>query len=246
MVHDAWRLVRYHKEGLEEGPLQVYNSGLVFSPKQSMVRKLFSEEEPKWMALKPRVENEWSKCLQTLEVHGSIVNSVAFSLDGKLVVLGSYDGTIKLWDTATGVCERTLEGHSHWVSSIAFSPDGKLVASGSYDRTIKLWDIATGECKRTIETPQDVSSMLFSSSGDQLNTDQGTFSISLGVLKTSSAPAGGSSFSVGGGWVLRDGQRLLWLPPEYRPRTLAANWGTLAIGCNSRCVLLMRFLEDQG
>ncbi len=67
--------------------------------------------------------------------------SVAFSPDGKRLVSGSGDKTIKLWDTATGKELLTLKGHSSTVFSVAFSPDGKRLASGSMDETIKVWDI---------------------------------------------------------------------------------------------------------
>ena len=76
-------------------------------------------------------------------------NTTSSSPDGKLVASASADGTIRLWDSATGAARRTLEGHSDWVMAVAFSPDGKLVASASSDRTVRLWDSATGavRCK---------------------------------------------------------------------------------------------------
>ena len=48
-----------------------------------------------------------------------------------LVVSGSDDKTVRVWDVSTGQCEATWEGHSEWVNSVCFSPDGKRVVSGS-------------------------------------------------------------------------------------------------------------------
>ena len=72
--------------------------------------------------------------------------SVAFSPDGKRIVSGSCDNTVRLWDAATGQpIGQPLTGHTDTVSSVAFSPDGKRIASGSADDTVRLWDAATGQ-----------------------------------------------------------------------------------------------------
>ena len=70
---------------------------------------------------------------------GRAVYSVCFSPDGKQLVSGSLDETVRLWDVETGACVRTLEGHRYTVRSVSFSPDGRLLASGSYDTTVRLW-----------------------------------------------------------------------------------------------------------
>ena len=64
--------------------------------------------------------------LQILEGHSNWVNSVTFSPDSKLVMSGSDDRTLRLWDAATGAPLQTLKGHLNWVRSVAFSPDSKL------------------------------------------------------------------------------------------------------------------------
>jgi WD40 repeat protein len=72
------------------------------------------------------------------------VYAVAFGRDGKAVASGDFDGTVYLWDAATGRRLHTLAGHGREVVGVAFAPDGKKLASASWDNTLRLWDVATG------------------------------------------------------------------------------------------------------
>ena len=69
------------------------------------------------------------------------VNGVNFNLDGTILVSGSSDGTIKLWNVKTGKILITLKGHTKGIACVKFSPDNSILASGSLDGTIKLWNI---------------------------------------------------------------------------------------------------------
>ena len=71
-----------------------------------------------------------------------VVVSVAVSGDGKRVVSGSEDQTVRVWDVETGECLKVMEGHTKMVSSVAVSRDGKRV-SGSWDKTVRVWDVET-------------------------------------------------------------------------------------------------------
>ena len=96
----------------------------------------------------------------------SSVSSVSFSPDGATLASGAYDGTIRLWDVATGEPIATLQGHADAVSSVSFSPDGATVASGSWDSTVKLWNVVSREIITTLEGHADgVTSVSFSPDG---------------------------------------------------------------------------------
>lgn len=107
--------------------------------------------------------------LYTLMGHSHIVRSLAISGDGKLLVSGSRDQTIKIWHLATGELIRTLKGHQDEVCTISLSPDEQIIASGSADKTIKLWHLATGELLATFIGHTDtVTAVTFTASGEML------------------------------------------------------------------------------
>lgn len=111
---------------------------LVCSANRSLTRQLFSQEEPSWIELKPRVEANWDACLQTPEGHDDLVTSVVFSNDSQRLASGSNDKTVKIWDATSGVCVQTLDGHVGVVTSAVFSNDDQRLASGSYAQLVKI------------------------------------------------------------------------------------------------------------
>ncbi|MEH2125748.1 WD40 repeat domain-containing protein [Nostoc sp.] len=107
--------------------------------------------------------------LHILMGHSHIVCSLAISADGKLLVSGSWDQTIKVWQLETGELLHTLKGHRDRVYAIALSPDGQIIASGSADKTIKLWHLQTGELLGTFTGHGNiVTALAFTASGEML------------------------------------------------------------------------------
>lgn len=111
-------------------------------------------------------------CNITLEGHSGSVECAAFSPDGKNVISGSWDGTIKVWSLNTEECIATLGWGLDEVTSVAYSPDGKyFVGAGGKgieeefitekgDTTfrwtsgigdIKIFDAKTYDCVKTLK-----------------------------------------------------------------------------------------------
>jgi len=106
--------------------------------------------------------------------HTAPVTSVAFSPDGKYIVSGSEDTTIKLWETDTGSEVRTFIGYGYPVYSVAFSSDGRYLVSGcaagrgSYLPTgenLRIWDVNTGKEIIRLTGQKGIYSVVFSSDG---------------------------------------------------------------------------------
>ena len=97
-----------------------------------------------------------------LSGHTDEVNCLTFSADGRSLVSGSDDRTVKLWDIQTGGAVKTFHGHTAQVWSTSISADCTRIASGSADSTVYLWDIQTGVSLCTIKQQHPVEHVSFS------------------------------------------------------------------------------------
>ncbi|KAG8664370.1 uncharacterized protein FPOAC1_013708 [Fusarium poae] len=189
------------------------------------------------------------ECLKTLEGHDDWVLSVVFSADGQRLASSSGDKTVKIWDSHSGECLKTLEGHDGWVRSVVFSADGQRLASSSGDNTVKVWDVHSGECLKTLKVNRVLT--VDSTNNHCLYTEMGPLKLNLPPLplatdgQTMPVSRGtshsGYGISTDNIWILKDRKRVLWLPPEYRSSVSAVEKSTVAIGCRSGRVLVMKF-----
>jgi WD40 repeat protein len=169
LVRDEVRFILQNRWVIENAPLQVYASAVVFSPVHSITRQQSKKEVLEWIITEPIVESDWSPCLQTLEGHGDLVMSVVFSHDSRQLASGSGDRRIKIWDAETDKCLQTLEGHGRLVTSVVFSHDSRQLASTSFDCTVKIWDAETDKCLQTLEGHGEVvTSVVLSHDSRQL------------------------------------------------------------------------------
>ena len=136
-----------------------------------------------WKAAKERAKPgfPWLRSLQppTLHLdtaqkaifrgHEGLVTGAAISVDGRQIVSGSWDETVRVWDATSGVELRCLRGHGGKVYSVAISADGRRIVSGSEDNTVRVWDATSGVELRCLRGHEDgVSSVAISPDGRQI------------------------------------------------------------------------------
>ena len=88
--------------------------------------------------------------LATLEGHEDRVTCCTISADGGVLLSGSADATLRLWNMETHACLETFKGHDAGVTSVAFAPLGGQVLSSSWDGTAALWFYELGEPSRML------------------------------------------------------------------------------------------------
>ncbi|KAK4064160.1 uncharacterized protein Triagg1_9139 [Trichoderma aggressivum f. europaeum] len=143
VVQDATRFLYAHSSTIEAAPMQLYISALIFSPRTSLIRRIYQHHIPSWVLSVPSLSQSWNPQLRQLHYNDS-AEVVAYSPDGQLMASGHLSGKICLWDAITGAKRRTLRGHSEEVVSLSFSPDSNVLMSASNDMTIRFWNAITG------------------------------------------------------------------------------------------------------
>ncbi|KAL5598673.1 uncharacterized protein BROUX77_006507 [Berkeleyomyces rouxiae] len=186
-------------------------------------------------------------CLHELRGHTSLVDLTVFSPDAKLVVSASIDRSLRLWRTSDGVCVHVLEGHGNWPSSAAFSPDGSLLASAAHDGTVRLWRSDDGTCVEVFQNTH-TSYLEFDKSGTTLFTTRRSIPLrnatsltTKGVQSYTESLDHDITISPDNCWIMLQGIPILWLPAPYRPFCSTIRGSTVALGCISGRVVVMRF-----
>ncbi len=109
--------------------------------------------------------------------HRTDLVSADYSPDGKLILVGYEDGTVRVWDTSSigKGPQRVIAAHTGAVLNISFASDGNTFLTASADHTLKLWDLTTGRLLQTLTGHVDgIIDTAFSPDGKLiLSADQG-------------------------------------------------------------------------
>ncbi|KAF8207917.1 WD40-repeat-containing domain protein, partial [Mycena galopus ATCC 62051] len=145
VVLDFIRFEKRFRQGYMASAPQIYISGLVFCPRESIISQWYCPMVRNLIHASGALDVAWPPGETGVMQGMGCVSSVAFSPDGKQIASGSYK-TIQIWDVAIGQqVGEALAGHTDQVNSVAFSPDGTHIASGSADKTTRIWDVVTGQ-----------------------------------------------------------------------------------------------------
>ena len=134
-IKDGIKFVQNFAGVIDKSTPHLYLSALPFSPSKSILARSLGERFSGIAQVTVGQQDDWPRNQRVLQGHTYPVNSVVFSPDGRHIVSGSTDGTIRLWGAQTGgQVGNSLQGHTGPVYSVAFSPDGRHIVSGSRDK----------------------------------------------------------------------------------------------------------------
>ncbi|MBE9206030.1 serine/threonine protein kinase [Nostoc sp. LEGE 06077] len=121
----------------------------------------------------------------TLADHAHYVKTLAITQNGKTLVSGSSDKTIKIWNLADSSLIRTISGHDSGVIAVAISPDNQTLVSSSNDQSIRIWNLESGALIHTLnEHKGAVWSITITPEGQTLVSGSGDKTIKIWHLKT--------------------------------------------------------------
>ncbi len=115
-----------------------------------------------------------TQCIKVLKGHEDDVRCVQFSDDGKKIVSGSNDKTVRVWDLSSGKVMKVLIGHEDGAVDVKFSSDGlRVVSAGGLDNKIRIWDIESAEATIIVGDKEGVHKVKFSREGKHIVSCEG-------------------------------------------------------------------------
>jgi WD40 repeat protein len=171
----------------------------------------------------------------TLAGHKGFVTAVAFTPDGKRIVSGSEDDTVRIWDAKTAKEVRSVTVGGQGVTSVAVSRDGKRIAVGCWGQTARVFGADSGKELLTLKSHKEtVTSVAFSPSGDRVATGSADDTLKIWEAKTGQlllTLESGNDYDVTAVCFSPDGKRLasgdgdnvvtVWEAPSAKPEGFA-------------------------
>ena len=143
----VWRLndrvlvmLLVHPENINSLVLTKDNKYLISASNDSTLKvwSFSSEIEQKTEKVKEKKHE-----IASMEGHSKRVTCVAAACDSSILVSGSDDMTVIVWDLRSFKQVAILSGHCDWVNDVAITANNKFVCSGAWDKTIRVWSLLT-------------------------------------------------------------------------------------------------------
>ncbi|KAH6900815.1 hypothetical protein B0T10DRAFT_431737 [Thelonectria olida] len=219
---------------------------LAFSPSGETLASLHNGVAELWDTL------SWKR-LHAIRDNDMRFETVAFSADNKLLALGCGSGGIVLWDLNMGKWKQKFDvADDDSCDFMAFSPDGYVLASTTFKGYIEFWDVISGACFGMVDIrARRTESIAFNACGSRLVTDFGE--VDVPPRAGSGQPPGepmfplttrGYGLSQDEHWLCWESEKLLWLPPDYRPQSSLIRGQQVVLGLPSGRVCIFEFAEE--
>ncbi|EGX53229.1 hypothetical protein AOL_s00006g490 [Orbilia oligospora ATCC 24927] len=161
-LYDANIFLLQSWQSIDEAPLQIYSSALIFSPKASVIRKIFQNCIPKWISRWPEPPEPWKATLK-LELNTLDPSALAFSPDGRFLASTSrLRQKIDVWNTRTGEhvgCGDQDYDRKH--PTIPLPPNGRYLGSLASSLFV-IWDAVLRQKLRALDPTYRIKCFAFS------------------------------------------------------------------------------------
>jgi WD40 repeat protein len=142
---------------------------VIYSPDTSMIATGgYKEDSQEYLKI---WDAETGKLLANLKGHANLVLCLAWTADGKTLISGSTDYSIRTWNATTWQQISVLTEHTNFVWGISISPNSRILASASWDETARLWNLENGQpIGSPLQHADEVRCVSFSADGKLLAT----------------------------------------------------------------------------
>ncbi|KAK2752991.1 nacht and wd40 domain protein [Colletotrichum kahawae] len=137
-LEDAARFVAEHKYTIDRAPCQVYVSGLLFSPRNSIVKRKFQSEIPDWVLRAPEIGTAWDITQRSLHTYRSDVIGMCYSDDGVYLAIAT-ENKVNIWNVESDTLYAAKDNFTSKVSVIA-SRSANNIAVALRSGSVVFWD----------------------------------------------------------------------------------------------------------
>ncbi|KAJ4138769.1 hypothetical protein NW768_002641 [Fusarium equiseti] len=166
---DAMHYVRYFSECINQTPLQLYSSGVMFAPRLSTAPQPFEQRQyPEWISGPCNNGQSWPQTQQMLQTHYATIKSINFLQNGRLASV-TADGIVEIWDPASGRCLQSLvlSPEDESFSRISSWKSSRIAIATK--KSVRIWDLDNSSCyPMLVPVGEQTPELAFSDNGQLL------------------------------------------------------------------------------